>query len=467
MVIRFGTDGWRAVIADEFTFAAVRAVAGAYSAVLTRRIPGRRPRVVVGFDRRFESDTFARVAGDELTRRGVDVSIARYPVPTPAVSWAIVDLAADGGFVVTASHNPPSYNGVKIKTRSGSSAPPALCREIEAVLEGQEAPPRGDARGELREFDPIDSYLARLGRLVAVDRIRGAGLTVVADAMFGPTAGLLPRLLHSDSTDVVEINTAHNPLFPGLTGPEPIERNLARLKKVVVDGGAQIGVALDGDGDRLALVDGRGNYLPAQRTFALLARYMLDVRRDRRPIVKSATGSAMIDVLAARAGVTVLETPTGFSHISETMIAQNASLGGEESGGFAFGFHIPERDGLLAALLILDYTIQSGKHLSALVAELPELVGDWAYRRIDVPVQLEAMDTLRSRLKALEVPAAFAGRPVRRVSDIDGVKIVLEDSSWLLLRTSGTEPLLRLLAEAHDPETVDALLLAGQGLIGV
>lgn len=466
MTIRFGTDGWRAVIADEFTYANVRAVARAYAAVLRAAIPERRPRVLVGYDRRFSSDAFGQVAAEALAAAGVDVGLTKGAVPTPALSWAVVDQRADGALMITASHNPARFSGIKLKTAAGASAPPSLVAAVEAQL-AQDADVAPGDPGRIESIDPIDGYLARLGRLVPLERMRSAGLTIVSDPMFGPTAGLLPRLLEGDATQIIEINTAHNPLFPGLRGPEPIEEHLTRLKKVVGDGNATVGVAFDGDGDRIGVVDERGTYVSTQHVFALLARYLIEVRKDRRPIVKSVTGSAMVDRLAERVAVPVIETPTGFSHMAEVMIAEDAALAGEESGGFAFGFHLPERDGLLSALVLIDYVIQTGKYLSTLLAELEAAIGPWYYRRIDLPLSPEAAADAVARVQGTEWPAAIAGMPLLAVRQLDGVKLEFEDGSWLLLRPSGTEPLLRLYAEGHTPETVDGLLQAGRVLLGV
>ncbi|MDI3341078.1 MAG: phosphoglucomutase/phosphomannomutase family protein [Sphaerobacter sp.] len=465
MTIHFGTDGWRAVIADQFTFDAVRAVARAYAAALFEVAPERRPRVVVGYDRRFASDLFARAAAETLAVAGVSVALARSALPTQVVSWAVASTGADGALVITASHNPPQYSGIKLKTASGASAPPALVRRVEAWLE--QAAPAGRPSGAITECDPLDGYLEALARVVDLARIRAAGLTVVADAMFGPTAGLLPRLLGGDATETIEINTAHNPLFPGLKGPEPVERNLTRLKKVVADGGATVGVAFDGDGDRVGVVDERGEYVSTQHVFGLLTRYVLEVRKERGPIVRSVTGSAMVDRLAQRATVPVIETRTGFGWIAEAMQEEGAVLGGEESGGFAFGFHLPERDGVLSALLLLDYLVQGGKPLSALLSDLEAAVGPWCYRRVDVALPPETATKIVEQVRATEWPATIAGLPLVAVRDLDGVKLEFEDGSWLLLRPSGTEPLLRLYAEAPSSEAVDALLGAGRAFLGV
>ncbi len=467
MTIRFGTDGWRAVIADEFTFDAVRQAARALSTVLWRESDRGRPCVVVGYDRRFESDEFARAATEEFIRQGVDVLFSRSAVPTPVISYTTRESNSVAGLMITASHNPPMFNGIKIKSRHGGAAPTSLLRAVEAEISSDQPSRASSEFGQITEIDPLPAYLDRIGRQIDLTALREAGLTIVVDAMYGCAAGLLPRLIGEGPTQIIEINTVHNPLFPGISGPEPVDRNLGRLKKVVGDGGANIGIGFDGDGDRIGVVNELGEYLSAQHVFALLTRYVLHYRSRPGPIVKSVTGSAMINALGDQVSLPVIETATGFTHISQAMIDEGASIGGEESGGFAFGFHIPDRDGLLAALLLIDYTLQSGNSLTELVEDLENLIGEWRYRRIDLPMTRENREALEQHLHTLEWPSSLASFKIKNVVEVDGTRIELDDGSWILIRGSGTEPLLRLYAESHDAEMVDALLMAARGLIGV
>ncbi len=376
-------------MADEFTFDAVRRATGAVGAVLWREAEGVRPSVVVGFDRRFSSDEFARVAAEQLVSRGIDVLLARSPIPTPVLSYTTRESNSIAGLMVTASHNPPMFNGLKLKTGQGGAAPTSLLRAVEAEIASKSADRPGREFGQITEIDPLPAYLDRISRLVDLGSMRDAGLTIVVDAMFGCAAGILPRLFGDVATQIIEINTAHNPLFPGIAGPEPVERNLERLKKVVSDGGANIGIGFDGDGDRIGVINENGEYLSSQHVFALLTHYVLQTRGRANAIVKSVTGTAMIDVLGQQASVPVIETAAGFTHISQAMIDERAVIGGEESGGYAFGFHLPDRDGVLAALLLIDYTIRSGKRLSQLIEELEEAIGTWRYRRIDLQLTRE------------------------------------------------------------------------------
>lgn len=466
MTIRFGTDGWRAIIADDFTFSAVRAVTGALARVLWKSVADARPSVVVGFDRRFASDEFARVASETLAAQGIDVLFARTPITTPALSYTTVESNSDAGLMITASHNPALYSGIKLKSSAGGSAPWSMLRDVEAELEGGGSSEASE-NGQITEIDPLAAYLDRIGRHVDLARIRDAGLTIVVDPMYGCAAGMMSRLASGDSTQIVELNTTHNPLFPGIAGPEPIERNLSRLKKVVGDGGATIGIAFDGDGDRIGVVNEHGEYVSSQHVFALLTRYVLQHQGRPGPIIKSITGSAMIDAIAKQASVQVFEAPTGFTNISSLMRAEGASIGGEESGGFAFGFHLPDRDGLLAALLLIDYTLQSGRSISELLEDLEDAIGVWRYRRLDLPLIPERMAEVEERLSEVKWPKEIASLPVSEVVDVDGTRVLFADGSWLLIRGSGTEPILRFYAEAHDAETVDALLLGARTLVGV
>lgn len=463
MAIRFGTDGWRAIIADEFTFDGVRAVARAAALVLCRGVESPRRKLVLGFDRRFESDHFARAAAEELVAGGVDVLFCPEAIPTPVIAFTALDQGTRGALIVTASHNPAIFNGIKLKT--AGAAPRAVVSQIERELAQPQA--QGECSpGSMQTIDPFPAYAARLARLVDLARLKNVGLTVVVDAMFGVGAGVLPRLIGGDATQVIELNTAHNPLFPGIAAPEPTERNLGRLKKVVADGSATLGIAFDGDADRLAIVDDEGRYISGQLLFGLLARYILEVRRDRGPIVKSTTGSVMLDRLAAHYKVPLIETAPGFTNISQAMVDEGAVLAGEESGGFAFGLHIPDRDAILAALLLISYLVQSGKRLSELIVELEAITGHWDFRRVDLPLPPESRDALLARLPSVTWPPVMAGLSLSSVSP-SGNRVEFSGGSWVLVRPSGTEPLLRLYAEAPDEEIVDHLVADTRLLLGV
>ena len=476
MTVRFGTDGWRGVIAEDFTFGAVRRVSRALAEELRERVggEGESPALVVGYDTRFASAQFAAAAAEVLAAHDVHVYLCTAPVPSPAVSHAIVERGADGGIVITASHNPAAFNGFKVKGRSGAPASFAFLRAVEARLAAEpgDAEParlaldRAEDHGQLDRINPVPDYLASLGQLVDLDALRNAGLTVVADAMFGAGAGLLPKLFSESATKVIEINGSINPAFPGLRGPEPIAANLSRLSRVVADGDPSLGLAFDGDADRLGVVGAGGEYISAQTVFALLALYLLEARGWNGPIIKSTNATAMLDRLAEDFGVPIYETPVGFTAMAPLMREHDAILAGEESGGFAFRHHFPDRDGLLAGLFLLDLLVRRNSDLATVIDALQQRVGDWFYERLDIPCPRERCGEVMARVQGASVKR-LAGVPIAEISDIAGQKYVLEDESWLLIRFSGTEPVLRLYAEARSPERVRDLLARGRELSGL
>lgn len=477
----FGTDGWRGIIAEDFTFAAVRQVSHALALELRDQIAAsgggasHAPGLVVGYDTRYGSGRFATAAAEVFAAHDIHVYLCRTPVPTQVVSHAIVAHHAVGGIVITASHNPAQFNGIKIKGRSGAPASFAFLRGLEArlgalaVLGGD--PPRrsleaAEDDGNLDRINPLGDYTDALRNLVDLELIRNAGMTIVADAMYGATAGILPTFFTGATTKLIEINGTVNPAFPNLRGPEPIAANLSRLSRLVQDGNSTLGIAFDADGDRLGIVGGGGKYVSAQTIFALLTLYLLEVRGWTGPIVKSLNGTTMVDLLAQDFGVPVLETPVGFGSIAPLLIEQNAIIGGEETGGFGFRHHLPERDAILSALFLLDLLAHRGGTLDDAIADLEARVGEWYYERQDLPTRQEQCHAVIERVRSA-APRRLAGVPIVRILDEDGIKYVLEDGSWLLIRCSGTEPVLRLYAEAHSPERVQDLLTRGRELSGL
>lgn len=471
MPIRFGTDGWRGIIAEDFTFANLR-LASQGLAIWARQYAPPGP-WVVGYDRRFASEDFADACAEVLTGNSLSVLLCDRPAPTPVVAWNVLAQRGAGGVVITASHNPARWNGFKVKTPQGSSAPPEQVSQLEAIINrlGPEAvrqlPKRQAlAQGLLRLFDPTPSYDTQIAQRVDLSLLRAAGFTVVVDAMHGAGAGYVPRLLAGGATRVVEIRGERNPLFPGMHNPEPIPPNLTPLVEAVRHHKAQVGLAFDGDADRLGVVDEQGNILTALDTFALLAFFLLEVRGQRAPIVKTLTSSRMLLRLGERYGVPVYETPVGFKYVAPLMLQHDALMGGEESGGFAFRGHLPERDGILSGLLLLEFIARTGKTPSQLLALLHQAVGPHFYARRDFPFPQDQRDAIRQRLDAAQ-PQTMAGLPVVRKDSTDGWRWVLEGQWWLAIRFSGTEPLLRIYAEADSPQRVEALLDVGQELAGV
>ncbi|MCC6419260.1 MAG: phosphoglucomutase/phosphomannomutase family protein [Gemmataceae bacterium] len=466
--VHFGTDGWRAIIAEDFTFENVGACAQATADHFRERY-GRDRAVVVGYDTRFLSDEFAVAVARVLGGNGFRVELASRPAPTPALSYRIIETGACGGVVVTSSHNPFRWNGIKVKPHYGGSASPEIVADIErrvpAILAGRG--PRVAAADDdaIARFDPVPGYLAGLERQVDVGRIRGAGMNVALDPMYGAGAGLLAQILDGGATRVREIHTERNPLFPGIRAPEPIEANLGEFLALVAGGGFSLGIANDGDADRVGLVDEGGVYVDQLRTFALLVNYLLGERRLRGPVVKSVTTTNMAALLARHYEVPVHETPVGFKHIGPLMMQEDALIGGEESGGYGFRGHLPERDGLLAGLFLLDYVAATGRPPSALLAEVFAITGPHFYERLDFDLAPGTNAEVKARLDAA-APREVAGRPVVSADRTDGWRWFIPEG-WLLLRLSGTEPLLRIYTEVTDRALVTPVLAAGKTLAGV
>ena len=470
--IRFGTDGWRAVIGWEFTAENVRACARGVATYLQKSELASRG-LVVGYDTRFASEDFAAEVAQVTTGAGIRTLLCTQAAPTPVVSYNIVHHGAGGGAIITASHNPPQWNGFKYKPDYGGSASPevvaALEEEIDAILP-EEIPSLSlaDARrqGLLTDIDPAPLYLARIGQLTDLPAIRNSGLNVVVDAMFGAGAGYLPQLLEGGTVRTTELHGERNPIFPGMDQPEPVAHNLTGLSEAVVAQGADVGIALDGDADRVGLVDEHGRFISAVQTFALLALYLLEVQREKGPLVKSITMTSMIYKLGQLYDVPVYETPVGFKYIGPLMMEKEALAGGEESGGYGFRGHIPERDGILSGLYLLDLMVKTGKRPSELVDYLFSKVGPHFYERLDVPFVPERRAETEARV-ASQQPDILAGKRVTGRDEIDGTRFHLEGGAWALIRFSGTEPLLRIYAEAESPELVGRILEDARALAGV
>ncbi len=469
--IVFGTDGWRAVIADEYTFDNVRRCArGVANLFIEQGLADRG--VVVGYDTRFESEAFATAAAEALAGAGVGAYLCARTEPTPVISYTILEKKAAGGITITASHNPPPYNGFKVRSDYGGAANPETVARLEKLINA--IPPAGvptlpieDAtpKGLIVEIEPSDAYLAHLASLVDFDSIRQSRLKIAVDPMYGAGMGWFPRMLGGSRVELFEINGERNPWFGGIN-PEPIARNLQKLFATVRSVSANVGLATDGDADRLGVCDEEGRFIDQLRVFSLLALYLLEVRGWRGPIVKTLSTSSMLDRLGEIYGVPVYETGVGFKYVAPKMLETNALVGGEESGGYAFRGHIPERDGILAGLFVLDMMVRLDKTPSQLVDFLFNKVGPHYYDRLDVHFPVDERNAILGRLKSAE-PSSVAGTKVARILRDDGFKFVLGDGSWLLIRFSGTEPIMRIYAESESPDRVVRILEVGKTLAGV
>lgn len=463
--VHFGTDGWRAVVADDFTYANVRAVAQAVAWYLE----GDDRPVVVGHDTRYCGEEFAQAVARVLAANGRRVLLIGRPAPTPVITWTVVNRGCAGGVVVTASHNPPEFNGLKYKPDYGGSAGPEVVARLEeltarAQREGVRTLTGGEAATaeNIEIVDPLPEYLAQLATMVDLAKLRGAGLRILHEAMYGAGAGFIAAVLAGGNTTVDELHAERNPGFGGMH-PEPIERCMPEAMALMRRGQHDLGIANDGDADRVGIIDETGRFVNQLEVAALLAMYLLDKKGLRGTLVRSLTSTGMLDRLGQRFGVEVIETPVGFKYIGPTMTERSALLGAEESGGFAFRGHIPERDGILAGLMVAEMIVDYGMPLSQVLRRLQELVGPAAYDRHDLRLPRQGYAERKLQLYERlhnEPPTRLAGAAVVNSRSDDGFKYYLEDGSWTLLRFSGTEALIRIYSEASSPERVAELIRA-------
>ena len=473
-IIRFGTDGWRGLIARDFTFDNVALCAQGVASYLHKE--GRAgDGLVVGYDTRFASEEFAGLVAEVMAGNGIATLLSDRAAPTPVVSYNILRHKAAGGAIITASHNPALWNGFKYKPDYAGSASPEVTARLEQEIEraetnGVSSMPLHKARDEglVRSIDPTTPYLEQIARLVDIEAISGAGLSIVADAMHGAGAGYLRSILpqSGDRSRVLETNGERNPAFPGMERPEPIAANLSSLSRLVVEKGADVGIAFDGDADRVGVIDEKGTFITTLETFALLALYLLEIKGDKGALVKSLTSTSMVYRLGEKYDVPVFETAVGFKYICPIMLREDALMGGEESGGYGFRGHIPERDGILSGLLLLEYMAKTGKRPSELMDRLFEVVGPHHYQRRDISFPPEDRVGLQLKLDSSDLNEV-AGMPVVSSDAIDGRRFKFSSNAWLLVRFSGTEPLLRIYAEAESPEKVGQLLDGAEAFLGL
>jgi alpha-D-glucose phosphate-specific phosphoglucomutase len=461
--IKFGTDGWRAAIAEDFTFENVRKVSQALMSYM-QTVGNAKDGLVIAYDTRYGSERFAAAVAEVAAANGIHAYLTETFVPTPVLSHATSNKKAGMGVVITASHNPSTDNGFKIKAHHGGSAAPEIIAQVENRLETpvQRMPlAQALSEGLVEYFDPAPAYFEQLGRMVDLETINNADMTLVADAMYGAGQGYFPRILTPGNITVAELHGTRNPLFPGMHNPEPIAKNLGEMMQLLRDSqSSELGVANDGDADRVGVVDENGRFMNQLEVFALLTLYMFEVRGERGPIVRSLSTTSMVDKLAKEYGVEVFETPVGFKHIGNKMVDINAVIGGEESGGFAFRGHIPERDGILSGLFITDMTIRLKKSASELLQYLFDKVGPHYYDRIDFSFDPAKRNDILNNIRN-NPPRTIGGMPVVKVRDDDGFKYYTEDGSWLLIRFSGTEPIMRVYTETTDESKVQPILQQG------
>ena len=471
--IKFGTDGWRGIIAQDFTFDNVRFCAQGVADYLKEAGLAKQG-LIIGYDTRFASEDFASAAAEAVAGNGIKVYLCSKATPTPVISFGVVTKKASGAIIITASHNQAIWNGFKYKSEHGSSAPDEVTAQIEkfiarALATGKVSQLSLDealAQGLVEYLDLAPVYLDQIARLIDLKGIRQSGLKVVVDSMYGAGAGYLKTMLDGGATELIEIHGERNPLFPGIERPEPIAVNLAQLSASVKEQGANVGLATDGDADRMGIVDEKGVFLTQLQVFALLCLYLLEVRGERGPIVKTITTTSMLYRLGAIFNVPVYETAVGFKYVAPLMLAEKALIGGEESGGYGFRGHVTERDGILASLYFLDMMIKTGKTPSELIDYLYRKVGPHYYQRVDVQFPEGERQAIIDRIQR-NPPQSIEGVKVAKKDTTDGFRFILADNTWLLIRFSGTEPVLRVYAESDSQARVERLLEFGKELAGV
>lgn len=456
-VIKFGTDGWRAVIAEDFTFANLDRVAQATADYWSAHpVPGTSRRVIVGYDRRFLSDQFAARAAEIFAGNGFQVLLTPAPAPTPTVSYAVKDQAAVGGVMLTASHNPPMFNGFKLKSHFGGSAEASTCQAVEGLLDHRPVQSAKDAI-EVRDIKP--AHFRALKKLVDFKLISKSKLKFAHDALFGVGAGCFEELLAGTTCRVTTLNGAHDPLFGGIN-PEPVQQNYARSAAFLRKHPHDICLVTDGDADRVGGMTGRGDYLSTHQLICLLLRHLVANRKLKGRVVKALTTTSMVDKMCQEYGLELVETGVGFKYIAAEMIKGGVLLGAEESGGIGFPGHIPERDGIAAGLMLLEMLATERQPVTKMIAALEKRFGPHRYGRIDTHFPLEKRADLMAFLEA-NPPARLLRSPLETTKSFDGVKYVARDGSWLMLRGSGTEPILRIYAEASSDADARKLLKAG------
>ncbi len=460
--VQFGTDGWRGILADDFTDENVRLAAGAIAHyVREQENPARG--LCIGYDTRFMSQRFAQIVAEVAAAAGIPVRIADRITPTPALSYAVKHLGAAGGVMITSSHNPAEWNGVKFKASYGGSGSPAIMAAIEGYL-GQGLPVAA-SRGSITEADFLSPYVEAISVFADLKRIAAARQKYAIDCMYGAGRGVLSGILTRIGIDHVEIRAELNPLFPGIQ-PEPIPPHIRALEVAVLEHHCQAGFATDGDADRIGAVDEEGRFVDANKIYCLLLEWLLKRKQWPGDVARAFNTTKMLDRIAARYGRKLYEHGIGFKHVCQLMLEKDILIGGEESGSIGIGRHLPERDGLLNALLLANIMAEEGRTLGSLVSALQQEYGEHHYGRLDLHLP-EAVKQSAIRRAAAGV-TEFAGMPVLRLETLDGLKFYLQNpepqsaESWLLLRASGTEPLLRIYAESGSRSSVDALLEAGR-----
>ncbi|WP_456402573.1 phosphoglucomutase/phosphomannomutase family protein [Persephonella sp.] len=458
MAIKFGTDGWRAVIADQFTFDTLSTVAQAHAEHLKEN---NGKLVVIGYDPRFMSEDFASVVAEVFSSNGIKVILSDTVCSTPALALSVRELNADEGVMITASHNTYRYNGYKIKGSYGGPATPEIIKSVEEKI-GKSEVKKGNSNWETLNLNKI--YLEKLTSYLDKELFKQKNLKVIHDPMHGSTMGLLNTLLEDSYIDTIEINHYRDPYFGG-HHPEPIDKNLSLLKGKVVAEEADLGIANDGDGDRVGFIDEAGQFVSTQLGYALLLLHTIRNKKIEGAVAKTVSTSYLVDRICSKEKRKLYKTPVGFKYIADIFLKDKLAFGGEESGGYGFGFHIPERDGLLSGLMLLEMMLLHNKSLTKLVEDLFSEFGPAYYKRVDLKVEGDQGRKLIDKLKK-EPISEIGGHKIVERDTTDGIKLIFENDGWILFRASGTEPVLRIYVELPDKKEIDVIIEEAKKMIG-
>lgn len=458
--IKFGTDGWRAKIAEGFTFENLKKVVDAYAAwVLSAN---KKPEAVVGYDFRFLSDKYAAFTAELLKSYGFTVYVFDKAVHTPVVSFTIVTKKLDSGIMITSSHNPYTYNGFKIKNKYGAGATKEETKAVEAMIVKGTIPKQ--KQGRIITINMDEEYIKKVRSIVNVNAIKKSKMKIVLDNMYGSGSGYMEKIL-GNYPGLTVIHGKRDPLFGGIS-PEPVRKNLLELENKVKELKASIGIAIDGDGDRMAFVDDKGNYIPTHKALVFHLLHHVKNRKMKFKFVKTISGTSLLNTIAKEYKIELLETPVGFKYIGDHIIKDKATIGGEESGGVGFGYYIPERDGIVGNLLMLEFLAKEGKPVSKVLSDLDKKYGKYEYDRVDIKFKESQRESIVKKANNPEKKGVYNGMKIREVSRLDGVKYILAENEWVLFRFSGTEPLLRIYSEAPTLKRVKENLEFGKKLVG-
>ncbi len=469
--VKFGTDGWRGIIADDFTYENVRVAARAIALYVLKHEDANKG-VCIGWDTRFGSQAFAQVVAEVMSEAGIPVLLADRVTPTPALSFAVRERGAAGGVMITSSHNPAQWNGVKYKASYGGSGKPSIIAQIEGFLD--EAVERADRPATIEPVDFLPPYVEAIQKFVDLGEIKASGQKLLIDVMYGAGRGVIAGIFSKAGIPFVEMRSEINPAFPGIN-PEPILPHIAETQQRVVQEQCVAGLVTDGDADRIGAVDEHGNVVDAHKIFAILLNWLLERKKWPGDVTRAFNTTLMLDRIAKKHGRTLHEHGIGFKYVCDLMLEKDILIGGEESGGVGISKHLPERDGMLNSLLLAQVMADEKKTLGELVATLQEEFGEHQYGRIDMHIDDALKQSAIGRAKAIKAGEQFAGLKVLRVEALDGIKFFLENPSckdkknaaetWILLRASGTEPLLRVYCESCSVESVNAVLKTAESFV--